>query len=154
VLEVEIRRDGRVYQQRYRRGDPEKALEQIGTTDKRGTTVKFLADSEIFEKVEYRFDILASRLRELAFLNRGVRITLEDEREGGKRQEFVYEGGIVSFVEHLNRGKNKIHNDVIFLQGEKNGVAIEIAMQWNDTYAETHSSRSRTTSIRSKAART
>ena len=136
-LEVEIRRDGRVYQQRYRRGDPEKALEQIGTTDKRGTTVKFLADSEIFEKVEYRFDILASRLRELAFLNRGVRITLEDEREGGKRQEFVYEGGIVSFVEHLNRGKNKIHNDVIYLQGEKNGVAIEIAMQWNDTYAET-----------------
>jgi DNA gyrase subunit B len=135
-LEIDIRRDGRVYQQRYHRGVPDRPLEQTGTTDKRGTTVKFLADAEVFEKVEYRFDILAGRLRELAFLNRGVRITLEDEREGGKRQEFIYEGGIVSFVEHLNRGKNKIHNDVIYLQGERSGVAIEIAMQWNDTYAE------------------
>jgi len=135
-LEVEIRRDGKVYQQRFHRGDPQGPLTQIGMTDKRGTTVKFLPDAEIFEKVDYRFDVLASRLRELAFLNRRVRITLEDEREGGKRQEFFYEGGIVSFVEHLNRGKNKIHDDVIYLQGERNGVATEIAMQWNDTYAE------------------
>jgi DNA gyrase subunit B len=136
-LEVEIRRAGKVYQQRYKRGVPDKPLSQTGTTDKRGTTVKFLADDQIFEKIEYRFDVLASRLRELAFLNRGVQITLEDEREGGKTQKFYYEGGIVSFVEHLNRGKNKIHNDVIFLEGERSGVAMEIAMQWNDTYAET-----------------
>jgi len=135
-LEVEIRRDGEVYSQRYRRGDPEKALEQTGTTEKTGTTVKFAPDPEIFEATEYRLDILASRLRELAFLNRGVLIKLEDEREGGKQQEFFYEGGIVSFVEHLNRSKNAVHNDVIYLSGERNDVAMEIAMQWNDGYAE------------------
>jgi DNA gyrase subunit B len=135
-LEVEIRRDGRVYNQRYRRGAPQKPLAEVGTTDKTGTTVKFLPDTEIFETTEYRFDILASRLRELAFLNRRVRITLEDEREGGRKQEFYYEGGIVSFVEHLNRAKNAVHVPVIYLAGERNAVATEIAMQWNDGYAE------------------
>jgi len=136
LLEVEIRRDQKVYSQRYRRGVPEKPLEQTGTTEKRGTTVKFLADSQVFEQVDFRFDILSSRLRELAFLNRGVRISLEDEREGGKRQEFYYEGGIVSFVEHLNRSKSSVHSDVIYLSGERNDVSMEIAMQWNDGYAE------------------
>ncbi len=135
-LEVEIRREGRVYNQRFRRGVPQKPLAEIGTTDKTGTTVKFLPDAQIFETADYRFDILASRLRELAFLNRRVRITLEDEREGGKKQEFYYEGGIVSFVEHLNRAKNAVHEPVIYLAGERSGVATEIAMQWNDGYAE------------------
>ncbi len=135
-LEVEIRRDGKVYAQQYDRGVPRKRLAQTGRTDHTGTTVKFLADDQIFEAVEYRFDILASRLRELAFLNRGVRITLEDEREGGKEQEFYYEGGIVSFVEHLNRAKGKIHNKVIYLEGKRGNIDIEIALQWNDSYAE------------------
>jgi DNA gyrase subunit B len=136
LLEVEIRRQGKVYSQRYRRGAPEKPLENIGTTEKTGTTVKFLADREMFESVVYRYDILASRLRELAFLNRGIRITLEDEREGGKSQTFHYEGGIVSFVEHLNRSKTAVHEGVVYLHGRKSDVEIEIAMQWNDGYAE------------------
>lgn len=135
-LETEIRREGKVYFQRYERGVPQKPLEQTGVTDKNGTTVKFLPDNEIFEYTTYRFDTLASRLRELAFLNRGVRITLEDEREGGKSQTFHYEGGIVSFVEHLNRSKTAITGDVIYLSGDRNGVEIEIAMQWNDGYSE------------------
>ncbi|RMD85968.1 MAG: DNA topoisomerase (ATP-hydrolyzing) subunit B, partial [Candidatus Dadabacteria bacterium] len=135
-LELEIRREGHVFFQRYRRGKPEAPLAKVGKTDKTGTTVRFLADAEIFDDVNYRFDLLAGRLRELAFLNRGVRIAIEDERAGGKRQEFYYEGGIVSFVEHLNRSKNKIHNKVIYLAGQRNGVDIEIAMQWNDGYAE------------------
>jgi DNA gyrase subunit B len=135
-LEIEIRREGKVYYQRYHRGAPQQPLEQTGVTDKTGTTVKFLPDSEIFEHTAYRYETLASRLRELAFLNRGVSITLEDEREGGKNQVFKYEGGIVSFVEHLNRSKTAINGDVVYLSGERNGVAMEIAMQWNDSYSE------------------
>jgi DNA gyrase subunit B len=136
LLEIEIRRQGEVFSQVYERGAPRKPLECTGQTERTGTKVKFLADSAIFEDVSYRFDILASRLRELAFLNRGVRISLEDEREGGKSNEFYYEGGIVSFVEHLTRSKNKIHDSVIYLSGNRNGVDMEIAMQWNDGYSE------------------
>jgi DNA gyrase subunit B len=136
LLEVEIRRESEVYFQAYERGAPRKPLERTGETKRTGTKVKFRADSQIFEQVEYRYDILASRLRELAFLNRGVKIALEDEREGGKTAEFYYEGGIVSFVEHLNRSKTKIHDTVVYLEGKRSGVAIEIAMQWNDGYAE------------------
>ncbi|TFH24393.1 MAG: DNA topoisomerase (ATP-hydrolyzing) subunit B [Myxococcales bacterium] len=135
-LEIEIRREGEVYWQRYHRGAPQKPLERTGVTDKTGTTVKFLPDAEIFEHTAYRYETLASRLRELAFLNRGVSITLEDEREGGKNQIFKYEGGIVSFVEHLNRSKTAINGDVVYLSGERNRVAMEIAMQWNDSYSE------------------
>jgi DNA gyrase subunit B len=135
-LEIEIRREGEVYWQRYHRGVPQKPLERTGVTDKTGTTVKFLPDAEIFEHTAYRYETLASRLRELAFLNRGVSITLEDEREGGKNQIFKYEGGIVSFVEHLNRSKTAINGDVVYLSGERNRVAMEIAMQWNDSYSE------------------
>ena len=109
---------------------------QTGKTEKTGTTVKFHPDSGIFESMEFRFDVLASRLRELAFLNRGVRITLEDEREGGNKQDFYYEGGIVSFVEHLNRAKNTVHSKVIYLHGERSNAGIEIALQWNDGYVE------------------
>jgi DNA gyrase subunit B len=136
-LEVEIRRDGQVWSQRYARGGkPEAPLAAIGKTDKRGTTVKFRADRTIFENVDFRFDILAARLRELAFLNRGVRISLEDEREGGRTQEFHYEGGIVSFVEHLSSKKTPINSQVVYLHGSRANVEMEIAMQWNDGYAE------------------
>ena len=136
-LDVEIRREGKVYQQHYDIGVPKKPLEVVGTTTKRGTTVHFLPNATIFEVTEYSFDTLASRLRELAFLNRGVRITLEDERDAaGKKHEFFYEGGIVSFVEHLSQKKQPIHNKVVYLSGKKSDIEIEIAMQWNSGYAE------------------
>ncbi len=135
TLEVEIRRDGRVYEQRYRRGEPESPIQETGVTDQRGTRVTFKPDSLVFETTEFSFDILSQRLRELAFLNRGVRITITDERDR-KAHEFLYEGGIVSFVGHLNRAKSPIHADVIYLQGAREGVEVEIAMQWNDGYAE------------------
>ena len=135
-LDVEIRRDRKVYQQHYDIGVPPKPLAEVGTTTKRGTTVHFLPNASIFETTEFSFDILASRLRELAFLNRGVRISLEDERDGGKKQEFYYEGGIVSFVDHLSQKKQPIHNKVVYLSGKKSGIEIEIAMQWNSGYTE------------------
>ncbi|MFT5039959.1 MAG: DNA gyrase subunit B, partial [Hyphomicrobiaceae bacterium] len=135
TLDIEICRDGKVWSQRYSIGVPEKPLAAIGETEKTGTTVRFLPNSDIFEVSEYSFDLLASRLRELAFLNRGVRISLEDERIGGKKQEFFYEGGIVSFVEHLNRSKTAIHNDVVYLDGERGGVQVEMALQWNSGYS-------------------
>jgi DNA gyrase subunit B len=134
-LEVEIRRDGKVYEQRYRRGEPEAPIHETGVTDQRGTRVTFKPDALIFETIDFSFDILSQRLRELAFLNRGVRITITDERDR-KAHEFLYEGGIVSFVAHLNRAKSPIHADVIYLQGTRDGVDVEIAMQWNDGYAE------------------
>ena len=135
TLEVEIRRDGKVYEQRYRRGEPEGPIQETGVTDQRGTRVTFKPDALIFENIDFSFDILSQRLRELAFLNRGVRITISDERDR-KSHEFLYEGGIVSFVGHLNRAKSPIHPDVIYLQGTRDGVDVEIAMQWNDGYAE------------------
>ncbi len=135
-LEVEIRRDGKVYQQHYDIGVPKKPLAEVGSTTNRGTTVHFLPNDGIFETTEFSFDVLASRLRELAFLNRGVRISLEDERDEAKKQEFFYEGGIVSFVDHLSQKKQPIHNRVVYLSGRKSGIEIEIAMQWNSSYAE------------------
>jgi DNA gyrase subunit B len=136
-LEVEVRQHGKVFQQHYDIGVPKKPLEEVGTTTSRGTKVHFLPNAAIFETVEFSFDVLASRLRELAFLNRGLRITLEDERDGGgKKQEFFYEGGIVSFVDHLNQKKQPIHNKVVYLSGKKSGIEIEIAMQWNSGYSE------------------
>src|SRR5215510_11193277 len=134
TLEVEIRRDGKVYEQRYRRGEPEGPIQETGVTDQRGTRVTFKPDALIFENIDFSFDILSQRLRELAFLNRGVRITITDERDR-KSHEFLYEGGIVSFVGHLNRAKSPIHPDVIYLQGTRDGIDIEIALQWNDGYA-------------------
>jgi DNA gyrase subunit B len=134
-LEVEIRREQKVFFQRYRRGAPEAALQEIGQTEVRGTKVTFKPDPEIFETVDFSFEILSQRLRELAFLNKGLRISIADERER-RSHEFFFEGGIVSFVEHLNRAKTPIHPDVIYLSGEREGVAIEIAMQWNEGYTE------------------
>ncbi|NQY90107.1 MAG: DNA topoisomerase (ATP-hydrolyzing) subunit B [Deltaproteobacteria bacterium] len=135
-LEVEIYRDGKVYQQEFHRGKRKRALKAVGETKRSGTTVKFKPDSSIFEVEVFNYGILAKRLRELAFLNSGVRITLEDEREKGQMETFYYEGGIVSFVEHLNRDHEVVNNKIVYLTGERNGVEIEIALQWNDSYTQ------------------
>ena len=135
-LEVEIKRDGKVYQQAYERGAPLAPLKEMGTSTDRGTRITFKPDSTIFETEDFSFDLLSQRLRELAFLNRGLRIFIEDERHD-KKHEFYYEGGIVSFVEHLNRVKTAVHPKVVYVQGEKDGTDVEIALQWNDGYTET-----------------
>src|SRR6059036_1180914 len=135
TLEMEVRRGGKVYVQRYRRGEPEAPVQETGVTDQRGTRITFKPDSLIFETIAFSFDILSQRLRELAFLNRGIRITIEDERSQ-KKHEFFYKGGLLSFVEHLNRAKTTIHSKVVHFEGEKDGVEAEIAMQWNDGYSE------------------
>jgi len=134
-LEVEIRRDGKVYHQRYERGKTVVPLTVTGETKRRGTKVTFLADHLIFPDIDFNYDILAQRLRELSFLNGGVRISLEDERTGEK-DSFLYEGGIVSYVKYLNRAKTPIHPDPVFLSGDKNGTHVEIACQYNDSYTE------------------
>jgi DNA gyrase subunit B len=134
-LEVEIRKDGKVHQQRYERGETVTPLQTIGTTKRRGTRVTFRPDPLIFKDINFSFEILLNRLRELAFLNKGVRITIEDERKN-RRQQFYYEGGIISFVQHLNKNRNAVHPDVIYLAGTRDGIAVEIALQYNDTYIE------------------
>jgi len=136
TLDLEIWRNGQVYQQTYERGTPAAALEVTGTTKKRGTKITFKPDSQIFETSEFSFDTLAQRLRELAFLNGGVTITLDDERDG-KSHKFLYEGGIISFVEYLNQNKATVNDKPIYMHGEKDGIDVEIALQWNDGYAET-----------------
>ena len=135
TLEIEIKRDGKVYQQSYKRGDPQENLKEVGKSKERGTRVTFKPDTTIFETSDFSFDILSQRLRELAFLNRGVKITIDDERTQ-KKHEFFYKGGLLSFVEHLNRAKAAIHAKVVHFEGEKEGVEVEIAMQWNDGYSE------------------
>src|SRR5690349_14615697 len=136
TLELEIWRNGEVYQQNYHRGTPAGELEITGTTKRRGTKVTFKPDPEIFETTVFSFDTLAQRLRELAFLNGGIVITLDDERDG-KSHKFHYEGGIVSFVTHLNKNKAAVNEKPIYMRGEKDGIDAEIALQWNDSYAET-----------------
>jgi DNA gyrase subunit B len=135
TLDVEIWRNGEVYQQSYERGTPIRALEVTGTTKRRGTKVTFKPDSRVFETTVFSFDILAQRLRELAFLNGGVLITLDDERDG-KSHKFLYEGGIASFVTHLNKNKAAVNEKPIYMRGDKDGIDAEIALQWNDGYAE------------------
>jgi len=135
TLDLEIWRNGQVYHQAYERGRPTKDLEATGTTKRRGTKVTFKPDTQVFETVEFSFDTLAQRLRELAFLNGGVTITLDDERDG-KNHKFHYEGGIVSFVMHLNKNKTAVNEKPIYMRGEKDGIEAEIALQWNDGYAE------------------
>lgn len=135
TLELEIWRNGQVYQQRYMRGVPDGDLAVTGTTTRRGTKLTFKPDAEVFETVDYSFDTLAQRLRELAFLNAGVRITLDDERDG-KSHDFCYEGGINSFVQFLNKNRNAVNTEPIYMRGEREGVDAEIALQWNDGYSE------------------
>src|SRR3984957_7778972 len=136
TLDLEIWRNGQVYQQSYERGHPIGALEVTGTTKRRGTKVTFKPDALVFETTVFSFDILAQRLRELAFLNGGIVITLDDERDG-KNHKFHYDGGIVSFLEHLNKNKAAVNEKPIYMKGEKDGIEAEIALQWNDGYAET-----------------
>jgi DNA gyrase subunit B len=134
-LDLEVRRDGGVYSQSYIRGVPNAPLEKVGTTKSRGTTVTFKPDDTIFEDTEFNFDTVSNRLRELAFLNSGVKITLIDERID-RQSEFFYKGGIVSFVEYINRSKKVLHKSPIFITGAKDDCMVEVALQYNDTYAE------------------
>jgi DNA gyrase subunit B len=136
LLELEIWRNGQVYKQTYRRGDPDTPLEVTGTTKKRGTKITFTPDSQIFETTEYSFDTLAQRLRELAFLNGGVTVTIDDERDG-KSHHFLYEGGINSFVQYLNQNRAAANDKPIYMRGDKDGIDVEISLQWNDSYSET-----------------
>ena len=135
-LDLEIWRGGKVYEQSYERGKPVTEFKETGTTKRRGTKITFMPDAAIFETLEFNYDTIAGRLRELSFLNRGLEIVLEDLRSD-RRVEFRYEGGIVSFVEHLNANKNTLHPNPIYFQAEKEDVVVEVAMQYNDGYSET-----------------
>ena len=134
-LELEIQRDGAVWEQTYEKGKPTSKLKQTGKTRKTGTKVTFHPDATIFEKTEFSYDTLATRLREYAFLNKGLKITLTDERTE-KNAEFRFTGGIAEFVKHLNRGKSTLHDSPIYMEGKKGNVEMEIALQYNDTYGE------------------
>ena len=135
-LTVTVEREGKIHLQRFERGIPKGDLEIIGETDRTGTTTWFKPDGEIFtETLEYDYDTLAIRLRELAFLNRGIKITIKDEREEGKENEYHYEGGIKSYVEHLNRTREVLHKEPIYVSGEKDGIFAEVALQYNDSFA-------------------
>jgi DNA gyrase subunit B len=135
-LELEIWQDGQLFEQRYERGKPGAPLNNTGITKRRGTKVRFKPDGQIFETLEFSFDVLAQRLRELAFLNKGLSITLKDERkEPAKEQTFLYKGGIVSFVEHLNEAKTPLHKP-IYVKVERPEMILEVALQYNDSYAE------------------
>ncbi len=134
-LKLEINREGKSYFQEYHLGVPQADIKEVGTTDKTGTKVTFKPSADIFSITEYSYDILAKRLRELSFLNSGVRVELTDERSK-KHEVFQYEGGIAAFVEHLNKMKTPLNKDIIQVTGERDGVTVEVALQWNDSYKE------------------
>jgi len=142
-LDLEIWRDGFTWEQTYSKGEPTSKLKKAGATKKRGTKVHFIPDKEIFTVTEYNYDTLAQRLRELAFLNKGLLITLTDERTTDpktgepKSTEFKYNGGIAEFIKHLNRGKSVLHDRPIYMESERDGVTMEIGLQYNDGYSET-----------------
>ncbi|MGP7819572.1 DNA topoisomerase (ATP-hydrolyzing) subunit B [Niallia sp. 01092] len=135
-LEVFVHRDGNIYYQKYEKGVPSADLKIIGESDTTGTITRFKPDGEIFrETLEYDYDTLANRIRELAFLNRNIRITIEDKREDNeKRKEYHYEGGIKSYVEHLNRNKEVLFEEPIYIEGEKDGITAEVSLQYNDGF--------------------
>src|SRR3954449_1308464 len=135
-LIVEVRREGHVWMQEYERGAPQYDLRKGEPSNETGTTISFLPDAEIFESLDFDFSILEQRLRETAFLTRGLAISLTDERSGGNRVEFRYDGGIEDFVRYLNEGKEPIQKKVIFFEGESEEGAVEVAMQWNGSYQE------------------
>jgi DNA gyrase subunit B len=142
-LDLEIWRDGFTWEQTYSKGEPTSKLKKAGATKKRGTKVHFLPDKSIFTSTEYNYDTLAQRLRELAFLNKGLLITLTDERTTDaktgepKTAEFKYNGGIAEFIKHLNRGKQVLHDKPIYMEADRDGVVMEIGLQYNDAYSET-----------------
>ena len=142
-LELEIWRDGFTWEQTYSKGEPTSKLKKAGATKKRGTKVHFVPDKSILTATEYNYDTLAQRLRELAFLNKGLLITLTDERTtdsktgGPKTAEFKYNGGIAEFIKHLNRGKSVLHDKPIYMEADRDGVVMEIGLQYNDGYSET-----------------
>src|ERR1700736_1414985 len=132
-LDLEIWRDGEVWEQSYEKGVPTTKLKSSGKTKKTGTKITFHADQSIFTTINYSFDTLSQRLRELAFLNKGLKITLDDERNG-KKTEFRYTGGIAEFVKHLNKGKGVLHDSPLYIEGKRDQVEVEIALQYNDSY--------------------
>src|ERR1700691_697487 len=134
-LELEIWRDGEVWEQSYEKGIPTSKLKASGKTRKTGTKITFHADPTIFTTTAYTYDTLTQRLRELAFLNKGLKITLDDERNG-KKTEFRYTGGITEFVKHLNKGKGVLHDSPLYIEGKRDQVEVEIALQYNDSYTE------------------
>ncbi len=137
TLEVYVHRDGHIYYQKYERGIPSADLKIIGDTDRTGTTTRFWPDPEIFtDTTEFDYEILATRIRELAFLNKGLTIAIEDKRNENKRNVYHYEGGIKSYVEHLNKTKEVLHEEPIFIEGVKDGISVEIAIQYNNGYTE------------------
>jgi DNA gyrase subunit B len=134
-LRLTIRRDGRKHSMEFRGGVAVEPLKVIGTTEKRGTEVHFLASMETFGNIEYHYDILAKRLRELSFLNNGVKIKLVDQRNG-KEEDFAFSGGVKGFVEYINRAKTVLHPNIFYATAQKEGITVEVSMQWNDSYAE------------------
>lgn len=134
-LEVFVHREGKIHYQKYERGIPVEDLKVIGDTDQTGTITRFKPDSEIFQETTvYEFDTLATRMRELAFLNRNIKLTIEDKREHKQKKEFHYEGGIKSYVEHLNRSKQPIHEEPVYVEGSKDGIQVEVSLQYNEGY--------------------
>ena len=134
--EVEVWQKGKVHRQKYLRGIPETGLEVVGDTDKTGTIIEFKPDASIFETVEFSFEYIAYRLRELAFLTKGLEINVRDARSG-EEAKYLYEGGVEEFVRFLNEGRNVLHSDPIYLQGKRDDVSVEVALQYNDSYQET-----------------
>ena len=135
-LVAEVRRDGKLYRQEFERGNPTSGVTVVGDADDTGTTISFLPDAEVFEETEFTATTIAQRLRETAFLTRGLRIVFRDERAGGQKQEFHYEGGIRDFVAHVNSGKDPVHKHVVYFDGETEEGQVEVAMQWNSSYVE------------------
>jgi DNA gyrase subunit B len=137
-LVAEVRRDGMVYRQEFARGEPTSDMEKVGVApkDESGTTISFLPDPEVFEETEFDSATLVQRLRETAFLTRGLRIVIRDERAGGKTEEFHYEGGIRDFVAHVNESKDPVHKHIVFFEGDSDEGQLEVAMQWNNSYVE------------------
>jgi DNA gyrase subunit B len=134
-LRLSIRRDGKLHQMEFRMGEAVSPLKVMGRSEKRGTEVHFLASKELFGTVDYHYEILAKRLRELSFLNHGVKITLIDQRSG-KEEKFAFSGGVKGFVEYMSRAKNVLHPTIFYSMGEKDRITVEVAMQWNDSYQE------------------
>ncbi len=134
-LEIEIRRGGKVWTQRYERGVPQGDLAPGEKTSKHGTVIRFKPDSKIFEETSFSFDTLSNRLRELAFLNKGLKIVIEDERDE-RTHTFLYKGGIIEFIKHLNQNKTPVHPKVLFFEGKKDNIEVEVALQYNDGYQE------------------